>query len=63
MKKEIGEKFFCFWDNCIWIGCVKLFLLRREYLSSAVNVVRNSLNILHISKRDFFQVKFLLSDQ
>ena len=23
-----SEKRFCFWDNCIWIGIVKLFLLR-----------------------------------
>ena len=32
-------------NNRIWIGCVKLSLLRREYLSSAVNVLRNNLKI------------------
>ena len=38
-------------------------LLRREYLSSAVNVLTNSRKILHITKIDFFQLKFLHSDQ
>ena len=36
-----SENLFCFWDNCIWIGCLKLSLLRREYLSSAANMVTN----------------------
>ena len=39
MKRKIDKKAFCFGDNSIWIGCVKLSLLRREYLSSAVNVL------------------------
>ena len=33
------ESVFCFWDKCIWIVCIELSLLRREYLSSAVNVL------------------------
>ena len=41
------SKILCFWGNCIWIFCVKLFLLRREYL------LKNSVNVLHICKRDF----------
>ena len=49
------EKVFCFWENSIWIGCVKLSLLRREYLSWAVNVLTNSLKTLHSTKTDFFQ--------
>ena len=30
------EKIFCFWDNCFWIGIVKLSLLRRGYFSLRV---------------------------
>ena len=57
------EKVFCFWDNSVWIGCVKLSLLRGEYLSSAFNVLTNSLKIFHITKRRFFLLNFLHSDQ
>ena len=57
------EKVFCFCDNSIWIGSVKLPLLRREYLSSAVNVLRNSLKILHSTNLDFFQLNYVQSDQ
>ena len=37
-----SEKDLSFLDNCIWIGCVKLSLLRTEYFSSAVNVLTRS---------------------
>ena len=47
------KKVFCFLDNCIWIGSVKLSLLRREYLPFAVNVLTNSPEILHITKRNY----------
>ena len=57
------EKVFCFWDNSIWIGCVKLSLLRREYLPSAFSVLGNSLEILHITNRDFLKVNCLHSNQ
>ena len=46
---------FCFLDHCIWIGSLNLSLLRREKMWPAVNVLANSPNILHITKRDFFQ--------
>ena len=62
-KKKNWEKVFAFWDNCIWRCCHKLSLLRREYLSSAVNVLTNSPVILHITERDFFQPNCLYSDQ
>ena len=52
--KNSLEKDFSFLDSCIWIGCVKLSVLRREYLPSAVNVLTNSPNFLHITKRDSF---------
>ena len=42
------EQVFCFWDKCIWICCIKLSLLAREYLSPAVNVLTNSLQALHV---------------
>ena len=48
---------------CIWIGIVKLSLLRREYLSSAANVLTSRAKISHVNKRDFFQVNGLESDQ
>ena len=40
----------------------KFSLLRREYLSSAVNVLRNSTKISDITKRDMFQLHFAQSD-
>ena len=57
------EKVFCFWDNCIWIGIVKLSLLRTGYFSSAANVLRSSPKIWHVNKRDFFELNFLASHQ
>ena len=41
----------------------KLSLLRREYLSLAVNVLRNSYKVLHIPKTDFFKLNYLQNDQ
>ena len=57
------EKAFCFWDNFVRIGCVKLSLLRKEYLSSAVNVLKNSYKALRPTKTDFFWHKYLPDDQ
>ena len=57
------EKAFCFWDNYVRIGCVKLSLLRKEYLSSAVNVLKNSYKALPLTKTDFFWHKYLPDDQ
>ena len=59
MQKKTEENIFTFWDNCIWIGYVKLCVLRAENLLSAVNLLTNSLKIFHISKRDFLQLNFL----
>ena len=56
-------KFFCSWDNCIWIGIVKFSLWRTRYFSLAANVLRSSPKIWHVNKRDFFQLNFLASDQ
>ena len=53
------RKGFRFWDNSIWKCWNKLDLLGREYLSSAVNELTKSPKILHIIKRDFFDLNFL----
>ena len=48
------EKIFSFRDKCIWIVCIQLSLLIREYLSSAVNVLKKRLKNFHVSKSDFY---------
>ena len=53
IQKKIENKVFPFRDKCIWFGCVKLSLLRREYFWPTVNVLKNSREILSITKRDF----------
>ena len=58
-----SEKFFCFWDNCILIGIVKLSLLTTGYFWSAANVLRRCPKIWHVKKRDVFQLNWLGSDQ
>ena len=58
-----SEKVFCFWDNCIWIGIVKLSLLRTGYFSSVANVLTSSPKIWHVNERDIFQLNWLGSDQ
>ena len=62
MQKKIRKRFL-FGDNCVRIGCVKLSLLRREYLLSAVNVLTNSYKALHLTKTDFFRLNYLPNDQ
>ena len=57
------KKVFSFWDICIWIGIVKLSLLRTGYFSSVCNVLTSSPKILHVNKRDFYQHNVLPSDQ
>ena len=58
-----SEKAFCFWDDCIWIGIVKLSLLRKGYLSLAANMLANGCKIWHITNRDFLQLYCLYSNQ
>ena len=62
-ESETSEKVFSFWDNSIWIGIVKLSLLRTGYFSSAANVLRSSPKISHVNQRDFFRINCLGSDQ
>ena len=42
------------------MGCIKLSLLARQPLSTALVVLRNSLKLLHITKRDFLQLNCFL---
>ena len=42
---------------------LKLPLLSREFLSSAANVLTNSLNFLHRTEVDFFRLNYVESDQ
>ena len=58
-----SEKVFCFWDYSIWIGIVKLSLLRTRYFSSAVNVLTNSPKIWQVNMKDIFQLTWSGSDQ
>ena len=63
--EKVSEKLrknFCFWDNCICIGIVKLSLLRTGHFSSAANVLTSSPKIFHVNKRDFFQLNWVSSD-
>ena len=50
MQKEIQNIFFV---------SVKLSVLRREYLSLAVNLLTMILKTLYITKRDFLQLNCL----
>ena len=63
MHNKNIEKVFCFWHNFIWIGCVKLSVLRREYLPSALSVLGNSLEIFDITNINFLQVNCIHGDQ
>ena len=57
------EKDFCFCDNCIWIGIVKLSLLTTGYFLSAANVLKSRPKSCHITIRDFFRLNWHGSDQ
>ena len=59
----MSENNLCFLDICIWIGCFKLSLLRRECLSLDVNVLTNSPKIFCVTKRDFCRLNLTDSDQ
>ena len=58
-----SENIFWFWDNFIWIGCVRHSLLLREYLSLGVNMLTNSLKISVTTKTEFFGLTFFISDR
>ena len=63
MQKKIEKKFFVCGDTSIWIGGVKLSLLRKEYLPSAFRLLGKCLEILYVTNRHFLEVNYLQSDQ
>ena len=58
-----SENVFCWLNNCMRIGIVKLSLLRTGYFSSAANVLTGSPKIWHVKSSDFFLLNRLGSDQ
>ena len=62
-KKKFIKKFFVFEIIASELVALNTFVLRREYFSSAVNVLRTSLKILLITKRDLSQPNCLHSEQ
>ena len=63
MKEKKRKSFFFFEIIGSEYGCFKLSLLRREYLSSAVNVLTSSYKALHLTKTDFFRLNYLPNDR
>ena len=61
-RKKLRKR-FCFWDNCISIGIVKLCLLRKQYFSSAANVLTGSPKICHVNNIDVLELNWVGSDQ
>ena len=53
---ENPHKVFPFWEKVIWSYCQKICILRREYLTSGVNVLTNNLKISDVTKADFFEL-------
>ena len=60
LPKKGLEKFFLIE---IYIGNVKLSLLRRQYIWSTLSVFKKSPEILAIIKRDFFELDCAHNDQ
>ena len=63
MQEKIDEKVFVFEIIASEYVALKLSLFRREYLSSALNVLRNSYKALRLTKTDFFRLNYLPNDQ
>ena len=61
-KEQNREHFFLSYIVASELIMLKLSLLRREYLSSAVNILTNSLKVLHIAKKYFIYFNYLQSD-
>ena len=53
MPLKNPEKVFCVWDNGASTCFVKFSMLRREYLSSLVKLLTNSVKISDQEKPDF----------
>ena len=61
MQEKIQKKLCVFEiiaSELVALNC----LLRREYLSSAVNVLTNTYKALHMTKTDFFRLNYFQND-
>ena len=47
----------------MWMGCIKISLLGKEHWSTTPIVLRNSLKLLDITKRDFLPLNWLPVEQ
>ena len=63
MQEKIAKKVFVFEIIASELVFAKLSLLRREYFSSAVNVLTNSSKALRLTKTDFFILNYIPDDQ
>ena len=54
---------FCLLYHCIWSDCGNFSLVQREYLWSAVNMLRNSPKISDVTKRVMFQLYLPQNDK
>ena len=62
-RNKFRKSFFVSRDNWIWIGIVKLSLLRTGFFLSVANVLTSRTKIWRVSKRDVFEQSFLDSEQ
>ena len=63
MEQKVQKKLFVFEIRAFELVAFKLSILRRESLSSAVNVLTNSYKALRLFKTDFFRLNYLPNDQ
>ena len=62
MQEKIEKNFFVFEIIASQLVALICLLLRREYWSSAVNVLTNTFKALHLTKKDLFRLNYLQSD-
>ena len=60
MQSKIDKKRPFFETKNVWSCSQKICILRREYLSSGLNVLTNSLEISDVTKADIFQLNLSL---
>ena len=63
MQQNTGKKVFGFKNKSILIGCGEFFLLWREFLSLAVNVLTSSPKISDLTKREVFKLNLSYNDE
>ena len=60
---KFPKKVTGFLNKCIWIGWGRFSLLWREYLPSAVNVLRDGRKISDFTNREVFQLNLAQIDE